>query len=74
MKAVRIYGEKDIRVEDVTIDDPKDDEVQVRVNIAGFAAVICTHIWKDGGCQPNRIQSPARLFLLRLAMNFRVKW
>ncbi|KRL79617.1 hypothetical protein FC17_GL000331 [Secundilactobacillus paracollinoides DSM 15502 = JCM 11969] len=36
MKAVRIYGEKDVRVEDVTIDDPKDDEVQVRVKYCGI--------------------------------------
>ncbi|KRM75716.1 2,3-butanediol dehydrogenase [Secundilactobacillus collinoides] len=36
MKAVRIYGEKDIRVEDVTIDDPKDDKVQVRVKYCGI--------------------------------------
>lgn len=36
MKAVRIYGEKDIRVEDVSIDDPKDDQVQIRVKFCGI--------------------------------------
>lgn len=36
MKAVRIYGEKDIRVEDVAIEDPRDDEVQVKVKYCGI--------------------------------------
>ena len=36
MKAVRIYGEKDVRVEDVAIADPKDDEVQVKVAYCGI--------------------------------------
>lgn len=36
MKAVRIYGAKDIRVEDVSIDEPKDDEVQLKVKYCGI--------------------------------------
>lgn len=36
MKAVRIYGAKDARLEDVTIADPKDDEVQLKVKYCGI--------------------------------------
>lgn len=36
MKAVRIYGEKDIRVENVDIADPKDNEVQLKVKYCGI--------------------------------------
>lgn len=36
MKAVRIYGEKDIRVEDVAIPEPKDDQVQIKVKYCGI--------------------------------------
>lgn len=36
MKAVRIYGEKDIRVEDVDIPEPKDDQVQLKVKYCGI--------------------------------------
>lgn len=36
MKAVRIYGEGDIRVEDVSIADPRPDQVQIKVKYCGI--------------------------------------
>ncbi|MFT8356967.1 2,3-butanediol dehydrogenase [Bifidobacterium aquikefiri] len=36
MKAVRIYGKGDIRIEDVAIADPADDEVQIKVKDCGI--------------------------------------
>lgn len=36
MKAVRIYGQEDIRVEDVEIADPKPDQVQIKVKYCGI--------------------------------------
>lgn len=36
MKAVRIYGEGDVRVEDVAIEEPKDNQVQIKVKYCGI--------------------------------------
>ncbi|WEV72475.1 2,3-butanediol dehydrogenase [Bifidobacterium sp. ESL0790] len=36
MKAVRIYGQEDVRVEDVSINDPKPDQVQIKVKDCGI--------------------------------------
>lgn len=36
MKAVRIYGKGDVRIEDVAINDPAEDEVQIRVLDCGI--------------------------------------
>lgn len=36
MKAVRVYGERDIRVEDVDIADPAPDQVQIKVKYCGI--------------------------------------
>jgi (R,R)-butanediol dehydrogenase/meso-butanediol dehydrogenase/diacetyl reductase len=36
MKAVRIYGQDDIRVEDVAIQDPRVDQVQIKVKNCGI--------------------------------------
>ncbi|BDR52277.1 butanediol dehydrogenase [Bombiscardovia nodaiensis] len=36
MKAVRVYGEGDIRVEDVAIADPRPDQVQIAVKYCGI--------------------------------------
>ncbi|WP_439425359.1 2,3-butanediol dehydrogenase [Oenococcus alcoholitolerans] len=36
MKAARIYGAKDIRIEDVDIPDPEDDQVQIKVKYCGI--------------------------------------
>lgn len=36
MKAVRVYGAKDVRLEDVDIPDPKADQVQIKVKYCGI--------------------------------------
>ncbi|WEV67294.1 2,3-butanediol dehydrogenase [Bifidobacterium sp. ESL0769] len=36
MKAVRIYGQGDVRVEDIAIDEPKPDQVQIKVKACGI--------------------------------------
>jgi (R,R)-butanediol dehydrogenase/meso-butanediol dehydrogenase/diacetyl reductase len=36
MKAARIYGQKDIRIEDIEIADPKQDQVQIKVKYCGI--------------------------------------
>ncbi|WP_204121192.1 MULTISPECIES: 2,3-butanediol dehydrogenase [Levilactobacillus] len=36
MKAVRVYGKQDVRLEDVTIPEPNDDQVQIKVKFCGI--------------------------------------
>lgn len=36
MKAARIYGEKDVRLEDVDIAEPRKNQVQIKVKYCGI--------------------------------------
>lgn len=36
MKAARIYGKGDIRIEDIKIAEPKPDEIQIKVKYCGI--------------------------------------
>lgn len=47
MKAVRIYGKEDIRVEDVPISDPKPDQIQIKVKYCGICGSDL-HAYTDG--------------------------
>lgn len=47
MKAVRVYGEKDIRVENVSIEDPGENQVQIRVKFCGICGSDL-HVYLEG--------------------------
>lgn len=51
MKAVRIYGAKDIRVEDIDIADPKPDQVQIKIKYCGICGSDL-HAYTDGAGLP----------------------
>lgn len=55
MKAVRIYGEKDIRVEESQFLNQKMIKFKSRLNIVEFVVVIYMPIWKAGDYQPFHI-------------------
>lgn len=47
MKAARIYGKQDIRIENVDIPEPKDDQVQVKVKFVGICGSDI-HMYSEG--------------------------
>lgn len=47
MKAARIYGKQDIRIEDVDIPEPKENEVQVKVKFVGICGSDI-HMYAEG--------------------------
>ncbi|UQS83408.1 alcohol dehydrogenase catalytic domain-containing protein [Bombilactobacillus thymidiniphilus] len=47
MKAARIYGQKDLRIEDLDIEDPKADEVQIKVHDVGICGSDI-HMYQEG--------------------------
>ncbi|WEV46608.1 2,3-butanediol dehydrogenase [Bifidobacterium sp. ESL0690] len=53
MKAVRIYGQDDVRVEDVAIADPKPDQVQIKVKFCGICGSDL-HAYSEGWGLPTQ--------------------
>lgn len=47
MKAARIYGKQDIRIEDVEIPEPKDDQVQIKIKFVGICGSDI-HMYAEG--------------------------
>ena len=51
MKAARIYGKQDLKIEDVELREPKDDEVQVKVKYVGICGSDI-HMYQEGSGIP----------------------
>lgn len=47
MKAARIYGKQDLRIEDVELDEPKSDQVQIKVKDIGICGSDI-HMYQEG--------------------------